>query len=190
MAVVGWAVESGFVRFGTTFALLACFTVTALAWVVAEVVMVKAFVARVTKIRSFQESEVRRTSMVMTHIAFVLWLIQEADDVLWRFHVSLKRNAIWIACGHHFQLVVGRQVLLKLFSFGTPTRAFGNISLLVKEFGASGEHIRIITFDIFVDSPLISSFIRETSFLEIKFKQGHTTTNLLRVFIQRNVKGI
>ena len=50
--------------------------------VVAEVVMVKAFVARVTKIRSFQESEVRRTSMVMTHIAFVLWLIQEADDVL------------------------------------------------------------------------------------------------------------
>ena len=98
MAVAGWAVEGGFVRFCTTFGLLACFTATALAWVVAEVVMVKAFV------------EVRRTSMVMTHIAFVLWLIQEADDVLWRFHVSLKRNAIWIACGHHFQLVVGCQV--------------------------------------------------------------------------------
>ena len=115
MAVAGWAVESGFVRFGTTFGLLACFTVMALAWVVAEVVMVKAFVARVTKIRSFQESEVRRTSMVMTHTAFVLWLIQEVDDVLWPLYISLKCNAIWIACGHHFQVVVRRQVLLKLF---------------------------------------------------------------------------
>ena len=83
--------------------------------VVAEVVTVKAFVARVTKIRSLQESEVRRTSMVMTHIAFALWLIQEADDVLWRVYVSLKRNVLWIACGHRFQLVVGCQVVLKLF---------------------------------------------------------------------------
>ena len=81
MVFAGWAVESGFVRSGTTFGLLACFTATALTWVVAEVVMVKAFAARVTKILSFQES-VRRTSMVMTHITFVLWLIQEADDVL------------------------------------------------------------------------------------------------------------
>ena len=53
MVVAGWAVESGFVRSGTTFGLLACFTATALTWVVAEVVMVKAFVARVTKILSF-----------------------------------------------------------------------------------------------------------------------------------------